>query len=76
MKRHRTATRGELGTWWAQCEAQAGLLLPVPLYRLDRGEWRAMWPLTALLTKQRADYWRSYELTADTSITAWGCCGS
>lgn len=35
VKRHRTATRGDLTRWWAQTVAQAGDLLPVLLYRVD-----------------------------------------
>ena len=40
-------------------------------YRTDRAEWRAVWPLAACLVQQRADYWRGYNWTADTTVEAW-----
>jgi hypothetical protein len=71
VKRHRTATRGNLMRWWMQACAQASdENLPVLLYRPDRGEWRAVWPLAALTTERR-DVWRGYAWTCDTSIEAW-----
>lgn len=48
VKRHATASRADLRAWWAQAVAQAGLegdVTPVMLYRRDRDEWRAVWPL-------------------------------
>ncbi len=71
VKRHRTATPGEVARWWAQAVAQAGDLLPVLLYRADRAEWRAVWPLAVLLVHQTADAWRGVEWTADTTVQAW-----
>lgn len=71
VKRHRTATPGEIAAWWAQAVAQAGGALPVLLYRADRAQWRARWPLACVLTDQRADYWTAVELTADTTVEAW-----
>lgn len=71
VKRHRTATRGELAAWWRQTVDQADDQLPVLFYRPDRGEWRAVWPVALLLKAKRAEFWRGYEWTADTSIEAW-----
>jgi len=71
VKRHRRATRGDLARWWVQSVAQAGELVPVLLYRLDRDAWRAVWPLAVLAHQQRADFWRGYEWTADTSLEGW-----
>lgn len=75
IKRHRTATRGDIARWWAQAVAQAvaqaGDLLPVLMYRRDRDEWRAVWPLAIVLMHQSADYWRGVEWTADTTVEAW-----
>ena len=71
VKRHRTATRGDLARWWAQAVTQAGALLPVLLYRADRAQWRAVWPLAVCLVHQRADYWTGFDWTADTSVQAW-----
>lgn len=71
VKRHRTAQAGEIARWWAQTVAQAGNLLPLLLYRADRCEWRARWPLAVLLTHQSADYWQGVEWTCDSSIQAW-----
>ena len=71
VKRHRTATPGEVARWWAQADTQAGDMLPVLLYRADRAEWRAVWPLAALLVHQHADCWRGVDWTADTTVQAW-----
>lgn len=65
----------EVARWWAQAVAQAAPAgpehLPVLLYRADRAEWRAVWPLAVLLVGQRADYWHDIEWTADTTVQAW-----
>jgi hypothetical protein len=58
VKRHRTATRGDIARWWQQAVAQAGDLLPVLFYRVDRDAWRAVWPVATALMQQRAEYWR------------------
>ena len=71
VKRHCTATRGDLARWWQQTTAQAGELLPVLFYRADRADWRAVWPLAIILVQRQADHWPGYEWTADTSIQAW-----
>ena len=71
VKRHRTASRGDLAAWWRQSVAQAGELLPVLFYRVDRADWRAVWPLSVALVQQRAEYWSAYDWTADTTVEAW-----
>ncbi|MEY4635649.1 MAG: hypothetical protein RJA55_1447 [Acidobacteriota bacterium] len=71
VKRHKTAGRGEIAAWWRQTEAQDIALLPVLFYRLDRADWRAVWPVAVLMTNQRADFWVAYEWTCDTSVEAW-----
>ena len=70
VKRHRSASRADIALWWPQAVTQAGELLPVLLYRVDRGDWRAVWPLAVLLVDQLADYWQGTEWTADTSVAA------
>ncbi len=73
VKRHRTASRGDIAGWWRQTVAQAERAgaVPVLFFRADRDTWRAVWPLAALLTHQTADYWRAYEWTAEGAIAAW-----
>ena len=75
VKRHRTAMPGEMARWWAQAVAQARkrspALLPVLLYRADRAEWRAVWPLSVLLAGQKGMCWAGIEWTADTTVQAW-----
>lgn len=71
VKRHRRGTRGDIAAWWSQAVEQARAALPVLFYRLDRDTWRAVWPLTVLVSEQRANYWRDYAWTAETSIEAW-----
>lgn len=74
VKRHRTALPGEVARWWAQAEAQAARegpgVLPVLLYRADRAEWRAVWPLAVLLAGP-GPTWSGIAWTADTMVQAW-----
>ena len=69
VKRHAKAPRASVRQWWHQAcqQAQERVQWPVLLYRQDRDEWRAVWPLSVLLGAQ----WDSYEWAADTSIQAW-----
>ncbi len=62
-----------LREWWGQAVAQAaaGRCVPVLFYRLDRHDWRAMWPLAVLLAEQRSNYWIDVEWTCTTTIEAW-----
>lgn len=60
-----------MAAWWKQTVEQAGGALPVLFYRLDRQQWRAVWPLAPLLHQQRGDYWTGLEWTANTTVEAW-----
>ncbi len=74
VKRTATATHAERARWWAQAVAQApktGGELPMVLYRANRASWRVLWPLALAISDQRAEWWASYEYTADTSPEAW-----
>ncbi len=71
IKRHASASRGDLARWWAQTLAQAGDRLPLLLYRLDRGAWRAVWPVAVTLRLQTAQQWQDYEWTVEGSVAAW-----
>lgn len=72
VKRHAKATRGDIADWWGQAVAQAGgWQTPVLFYRPNRGEWRAVWPLSVVLVQQEAHYWRELAWTAETSVEAW-----
>jgi hypothetical protein len=70
-KRHSTATAGQVAAWWRQAVEQAQCVnsMPVLFYRADRCEWRAVWPLSALLAS--IQQWTDVGLTAETSIEAW-----
>lgn len=71
IKRYARATRSEIAGWWTQCVNQAGHELPVLFYRLDRGEWRGVWPLAVNLRLQHAQQWQGYEWTVEGSVAAW-----
>lgn len=71
IKRHKAAPRGQIARWWAQTVAQAGGLLPCLIFRADRDEWRAVWPVAVSLIEQRADHWHGYEWTVEGSVQAW-----
>ncbi|HRN76601.1 hypothetical protein [Ottowia sp.] len=72
-KRHAKASRADIAAWWRQAVAQAEATgaLPVLFFRVDRADWRAVWPLAVNLTEQRAAMWTGYEWTAEGSIEAW-----
>jgi len=73
IKRHASASRGDIAAWWAQAVAQArpAGLLPVLLFRRDRDQWRAVWPVGVHLALQERDYWTGYEWTVEGTPDAW-----
>ena len=73
VKRHKTASRAEIASWWLQTVAQATQALPVLFYRADRADWRAVWPLEVVLAAQwsAAGLWADIDWTADTTVEAW-----
>ena len=83
VKRHKAATRAEIAGWWRQTCAQAttphagasdgkaNVCIPVLFYRLDRDQWRAVWPVAVGLKLQQACQWSGYEWTAEGSVEAW-----
>lgn len=73
IKRHASASRGDIRAWWAQAVAQAQRTgaLPVLLYRRDRDQWRAVWPVGVHLALQECDYWTGYEWTVEGAPDAW-----
>jgi hypothetical protein len=73
VKRHATATRGDLKTWWAQAVEQAIAEKKVPLlfFRKNQDEWRAVWPIGPLIGVSHGGTWHDYEWTIEGSIVAW-----
>lgn len=71
IKRYANANASQIAAWWQQCVDQAAGELPVLFYRLNRGQWRAVWPLAVNLQVQCANQWRDYEWTVEGSIPAW-----
>ena len=73
IKRHASASRGDIRAWWAHSIAQArpAGLLPVLLYRRDRDQWRAVWPVAVHLGLQTAEMWTGYEWAVEGSPEAW-----
>lgn len=71
VKRHKTAGRAEIAGWWRQACAQAGTLRPVLFYRLDRDQWRAVWPVAIGLHLQQECQWSGYEWTVEGGVDAW-----
>lgn len=71
VKRHKTAGRAEIASWWRQTQEQATGLLPVLFYRLDRDSWRAVWPVALGIKAQTAGMWSGYEWTVEGSPEAW-----
>ncbi len=72
VKRHAKATRGDIAGWWRQAVSQSKCDgIPVLFYRVDRGEWRAVWPLCAALRGPNPVLWLEVEYTCDTTVLAW-----
>lgn len=73
IKRHASAGRADIRAWWAQAVAQAQRTgaLPVLLYRRDRDQWRAVWPVAVHLGLQTAEMWTGYEWTVEGTPDAW-----
>ncbi|MEQ1683474.1 MAG: hypothetical protein ABL916_07470 [Burkholderiaceae bacterium] len=73
VKRHRSASCGDIAAWWRQTvdQAERAAALPVLFFRVDRDAWRAVWPLALFLTHQDAGYWKAYGWTAEGAIEAW-----
>lgn len=70
VKRHASATRCDIAGWWRQAVTQAKGQLPVLFYRLDRDQWRAVWP-AAVSMRGASEIWMGYEWTAEGSVEAW-----
>lgn len=73
VKRHKAATRADVRGWWEQTARQAAAagLQPVLFFRLNRDEWRAVWPVATLLAVDKAEAWHGYGLTVEGSVQAW-----
>ena len=71
VKRYATATRSQIEGWWMQAVEQAEGQIPVLLYRKDRDEWRAVWPISVHLTHQTAEMWTDYRWTCEGTVDAW-----
>lgn len=69
VKRHATATRGEIAGWWSQAvdQAEAEASIPVLFYRKDRDEWRAVWPAKV----ESGDALTAYEWSVEAGIEVW-----
>lgn len=67
VKRHATASRADVAGWWRQAVAQAATARTVPalLYRRDRDEWRAVWPLALHVGAEVDGAWMAYGLTVE-----------
>ena len=67
VKRHATASRGEIRKWWEQAVMQApdAIARPVLFYRRDKDEWRAVW------TDMANGVAYGYEWTVEGSVEAW-----
>jgi hypothetical protein len=72
VKRHATATRGEIEGWWNQAAEQAKTekASPVLFYRKDRDEWRAIWAPYSLGDDGLCD-WPGYRWTVEGSVGMW-----
>jgi hypothetical protein len=72
VKRHATASRGEIRKWWEQAEAQAikDQMRAVLFYRKDKDEWRAVWcyawPMGHTATPETI-----YDWTVEGSVAVW-----
>jgi hypothetical protein len=75
VKRYAQASRADVAGWWRQAvsQAQAARSWPVLFFRANRDEWRAVWPLAALLGMDAAEAWHEYAFTVESSVAGWAC---
>lgn len=73
VKRHATAGRADIAGWWQQAVDQAAKAskLPVLMFRVNRDEWRAVWPLAMHMGVQTAEMWTGYAWTIEGTLEAW-----
>jgi len=71
VKDHAKSTLGDVREWWAQACHQSNGLVPLLVYKRQRGEWRAVYPLCVHLTTQEADWWKDFDFTVETSMEGW-----
>ncbi len=72
VKRRASAGRADIAGWWTQTCEQARRLgeRPMLFYRVDRDQWRAVWPLMAHLRLDSAA-WLDYAFTVEGAPEAW-----
>ncbi len=59
-------------TWRAVAEAaESGREAPALVFRVDGGEWRAIWPAALQLFEQRRRVWAQYEWTIEAALPVW-----
>lgn len=70
VKRYASASEATMRSWWEQAAAQAASSggIPCVWYRLDRRDWRVLWPLEAVL---RTECKWDWELVVDSAPAAW-----
>ena len=71
VKRRKSVLPADLIKWWTQSVSQSSNSIPLLIYRADRRDWRAVWPVSLGLTQQRAEYWEGYEWTVEGTVQAW-----
>lgn len=60
-----------LPAWWRQAVEQAGdNLFPVLFYKVPRKGWRALWPISLIVTHDE-ERWDDMAYSCDTTIEAW-----
>jgi Holliday junction resolvase len=70
-KRHAQVDRADLRNFWHQAVRQArGVEIPVLFVRRDRDEWRAVWPLAAVLGVP-VEGWLDYGMATEGTLAAW-----
>ncbi len=72
VKRYAQASPSSIRGWWEQAvlECEQGEK-PVLFYRVNRGDWRAVWPLYVLIKAAPTYEWLEYEWTTEGSVQAW-----
>jgi len=81
VKDHTKAMLGDLREWWSQACRQSNGMIPLLVYKRQRGEWRAVYPLCLHLSYQESDWWHDFDYTIECSLEAWATvarenCGS
>ena len=73
VKRYASATPALLKTWWVQAvkQSRATNVWPLLVYRVDRADWRAVWPAEMHITPRPSTLSARFDDTLQATPETW-----